>query len=184
MPFPVLSTYRLQMRGDALHLRRRRGAAALPRRSGCVAPVPVPDPDRDDRARHTGTTSPIQPRSRRNSAAPKGWRGCRRPRAHAGMGLIVDIVPNHVGVGDPRAEPVVVGRPEARQRLGVLVVLRHRLDAGRRPNRVAGAGFRRRRRRSRRRRRRSAARRPRAIPSRREPVRARVARCTTASTTG
>ena len=32
---------------------------------------------------------------------PEGWRGCRRRRAPRGMGLIVDIVPNHVGVDDP-----------------------------------------------------------------------------------
>ena len=150
------------MRGDCLHLRRRRGPAGLPRRSGRLAPVPVPHPDRDDRAPRTATTSPIPPRCRPNWAAPRGWPGLSRRRASRGMGLIVDIVPNHVGVDDPRAERVVVGRPDARHETRAyssFFDIDWTLD--RRPNRVAGAGFRRRRRRPRRRRRRAAARRPR-----------------------
>ena len=147
---PVLSTYRLQMRGDALHLRRRRGPARLPRRSRGLAPVPVPDPDRGARARRTVRRHRSRPRCRRNWAAPTGWPGCRRRRATRGLGVIVDIVPNHVGVDEPAAEPVVVGR--ARRTAGSRRTPRISTSTGhwtRRPNRVAGAGFRRRRRRPR-----------------------------------
>ena len=84
MPLRVLSTYRLQMRGDSLHLRRRREPAGLSRRSRGLAPVPVPDPDRGARVRPTATTSPTRPRCPPHSAAPMGWRGCRRRREPAG----------------------------------------------------------------------------------------------------
>ncbi len=57
------------------------------------------------RARRTATTSPIPPRCRPNWAAPTAWPGCRRRRAEARIGLIVDIVPNHVGVDDPQQNP-------------------------------------------------------------------------------
>ena len=48
------------------------------------------------------------------SAELGGAEGLARLSAAArsrGMGLIVDIVPNHLGVGTARAEQVVVGRP-------------------------------------------------------------------------
>ncbi len=44
-----------------------------------------------------------------------------------GMGVLVDIVPNHVGVATPAANPLVVGRPRARRRIRARRGLRHRL---------------------------------------------------------
>ena len=87
MALPVLSTYRLQLRGDVqrirVHLRRRREPAGLPRRPRGVASVPVADHDRGRR---------VQPRLRRHrpddgvARARRGrrvWRGCRRRPARA-----------------------------------------------------------------------------------------------------
>ena len=120
------------------------------------------------------------------SAELGGAEGLARLSAAArsrGMGLIVDIVPNHLGVDKPEQnkwwwDVLKHGRDSAYASFFDID-----WDAGRRPNRVAGAGFRRRRRRPRGRRGRAAARRPRAIPSRRGPAQAPAARCTIASTT-
>ena len=114
MAFPVLSTYRLQtarrLQRIRVHLRRRREPARLPRRPRGLASVPVPDPDRGARDPRHGydVTDPTTV-----SAELGGAEGLARLSAAArarGMGLIVDIVPNHVGVDEPAAEPVVVGR--------------------------------------------------------------------------
>ena len=93
---------------DAEKLRR------LPRRPRCQPPVPVPHPDRRPGLRATATTSSIPPRCRRNSAAPTGLARLSAAAKARGLGLVVDIVPNHVGVERPDAEPVVVGRAAAR----------------------------------------------------------------------
>ena len=83
MARPVLSTYRLQLRGDAFTFADAEDLLRLPRRSRGVAPVPVPDPDRG---------RGLHPRLRRHRpdhgvggtrAAPTGWPGCRRRREHA-----------------------------------------------------------------------------------------------------
>ena len=147
MAFPVLSTYRLQLRGECVHLRRRREAAGLPCRPRRLAPVPVPDPDRRPRVRRTATTSPTRPRCRPNSAAPTVWPRLSAAARARGMGLIVDIVPNHVGVDEPEQNPwwwdVLRTRPRSRP------TPRTSTSTGtwsRRPDRVAGSGFRRRRR--------------------------------------
>ncbi len=118
MALPVISTYRLQLRGESSgfaftfadaenlldYLERPRG----------VAPVSVPDHDRD---------GGIEPRLRRHrpddgvardSAAATGLARLSAAARARGMGLIVDIVPNHVGIDQPAAEPVVVGRPAER----------------------------------------------------------------------
>ena len=83
----VLSTYRLQMRGpasgQAFTFADADRPARLPRRARGLAPVPVADPDRRRRARRTATTSPTPRRCPPNSAAPRGWPGCRRRRAPA-----------------------------------------------------------------------------------------------------
>ena len=60
------------------------------------------------------------------SAALGGAEGLARLSKAArtrGMGLIVDIVPNHVGVDEARAEPVVVRRAQARPPLALRVLL-------------------------------------------------------------
>ena len=55
-----------------------------------------------------------------------------------GMGVLVDIVPNHVGVATPRRDAVVVGRARARPRVRARRGVRHRLG---RPA-TAGSGSR------------------------------------------
>ena len=37
------------------------------------------------------------------AAVPRGWPRCRREARRLGMGVLVDIVPNHVGVATPTA---------------------------------------------------------------------------------
>ena len=63
----------------------------------------------------------------------------------AGLGLVVDIVPNHMGIAVPGGQPGVVGRAPAGPRLTVRPVLRHRVG----PDADHGAGPGGRRRRSR-----------------------------------
>ena len=130
MAFRVLSTYRLQMRGD------------------CFTFADAEDllPYLDDLGVSHLYLSPILTAARGSthgydvtdpttvSAELGGADGLARLSAAArsrGMGLIVDIVPNHVGVDYARTEQVVVGRAAARPGLGVRVVLRYRLGAGR-----------------------------------------------------
>ena len=57
-----------------------------------------------------------------------------------GMGVLVDIVPNHMGVADPAAEPLVVGPAPPRPRLGVRRRVRRRLGGVRRPGDGPRAG--------------------------------------------
>ena len=73
------------------------------------------------------------PRRRRGSGGAVAPR-----RAGSGLGVLVDIVPNHVGVAAPRRERLVVGRAHARPGLGVRRRVRHRLG---RPA-AAGSGSR------------------------------------------
>ena len=105
---------------------------------------------RPSRAPTTATTSSTTPRSTRAAAARTGLAGASpRRRTRPGMGVLVDIVPNHVGVADPGAERVVVGRADARPRSPRYARgVRHRL--GRRRRQGPAAGARRRRRRARR----------------------------------
>ena len=144
MAFPVLSTYRVQLRGassgfgftfadaeqqldylDDLGVSHLYLSPILTPVSGSAHGYDVTDP----------TTV---------SAELGGPEGLARlsAAAHArGMGLVVDIVPNHLGVDKPRAEPVVVGCAAARPIFGPRAVLRHRLGARRWPDCAAATGF-------------------------------------------
>ena len=94
---------------------------------------------RPSRAATTGTTSSTTPRRPSRAAAPRGWPRCRPRPGGSGMGVLVDIVPNHVGRRDPGRERVVVGRAAARPRLGARRRVRRRLGGRRRPDPAAGA---------------------------------------------
>ena len=100
MPFPVLSTYRLQMRGDSFTFADAENLL----------------PYLDDLGVSHLYLSPILTAARGSthgydvtdpttvSAALGGADGLARLSSAArsrGMGLIVDIVPNHVGIDDP-----------------------------------------------------------------------------------
>ena len=67
------------------------------------------------------------PDLRRSAAARRAGAPSSRPLRERGMGFLLDIVPNHVGVDVAQGEPVVVGRAHARPGVAVRVVLRHRL---------------------------------------------------------
>ena len=130
MAFPVLSTYRLQLRGpssgfgftfadaenlldylDELGVSHLYLSPIMTAVTGSTHGYDVTDP----------TTV---------SAELGGPDGLARLSAAArarGMGLVVDVVPNHVGDRQARAEPVVVGRVAARPIVGVRDVLRYRL---------------------------------------------------------
>ena len=53
------------------------------------------------RAATTATTWSTTTASTRPAAARRGWPRCRPRRGGSGMGVLVDIVPNHVGVATP-----------------------------------------------------------------------------------
>lgn len=104
MPRPVLSTYRLQMRGDCftfddavnlLDYLERLGVSHL-----YLSPILTAAPGSTHGYDVTDPTTV--------SAALGGPEGLQRLSEAArsrGMGLIVDIVPNHVGVADPEQNP-------------------------------------------------------------------------------
>ena len=141
MTCAVLSTYRLQLRGDAFPLADAEAlldyldelgvshlylSPILTAVTGSTHGYDVTDP--------TTVSEEL--------GGPGGLARLSEAARARGLGVIVDIVPNHVGVDRPSNQPVVVGSAAARSAVGVRVVLRYRLDAGsRRPNRVAGAGF-------------------------------------------
>ena len=53
----------------------------------------------------TATTSSPSTTSTPSAAARRAWPRCRPRRAASGMGVLVDIVPNHVGVATPSEDP-------------------------------------------------------------------------------
>ena len=103
---------------------------------------------RPSRVPSTATTSSTTARSTTAAAATRGLAGVAEAAHAAGLGVLVDIVPNHVGVASPDAVGLVVGRaaprPGVRARRGV----RHRLGSA--DGQDPAAGARRRRRRARR----------------------------------
>ena len=109
-----------------------RPPSPLPARPRRRLGLPLADPARRPRARTTATTSSTPRRSTRPAAARRAWTGSPRPAREAGIGILVDIVPNHVGVAQPGPEPVVVGRPHARAAVPLRRGVRHRLGLRRR----------------------------------------------------
>ena len=103
---------------------------------GCTSPpssAPRPVPS-------TAMTSPITRSSTRPAAAPRAWSAfAQRPRAGSGMGILIDIVPNHMGVATPAEnawwwDVLTHGRAVAVRRR-----VRHRLGVRRRPGADPGA---------------------------------------------
>ena len=96
----------------------------------------------------TATTSSTRAASTRRGAAPTGLDAFAAAARAAGLGILIDIVPNHMGIAQPRAEPVVVGRPDPRPRFALRRGVRHRLGLRRRqgaradPRRAARRGAR------------------------------------------
>ncbi len=97
------STYRLQIR-DVFTLADAAATSPLPARPRGGRDLPVADPAGDDRST-TATTPPIPAGSTPAGAARRAGGGCwRRPREH-GLGVVVDIVPNHLGIAAPHENP-------------------------------------------------------------------------------
>ena len=91
------ATYRLQLHGE-LHVPRRDAARPLPRRTRreprVLLAVPARARRQHARLRHR---RPRRARTRRSARARTSTRSWRTLRAH-GMGQLMDIVPNHMGV--------------------------------------------------------------------------------------
>jgi (1->4)-alpha-D-glucan 1-alpha-D-glucosylmutase len=104
MAFPVLSTYRLQMRGDCFTFDDALGVLDYLDELGVSHLYLSPILTAVEGSTHGyDVTDPTTV-----SAALGGRGGLERLSAAAkarGMGLIVDIVPNHVGVDDPEQNP-------------------------------------------------------------------------------
>ena len=56
-----------------------------------------------------------------------GWTRLLAAARARGLGIVVDIVPNHTGVADAGREPGVVGRAQVRARFAIRLVVRHRV---------------------------------------------------------
>src|SRR3954451_15789801 len=104
MAFPVLSTYRLQMRSDGFAFADAENLVPYLDELGVshlyLSPILTAARGSTHGYDVTDPTSV--------SAELGGAEGLARLSAAArarGMGLIVDIVPNHVGVDDPRQNP-------------------------------------------------------------------------------
>ena len=66
--------------------------------------------------------------TRRSAPTTDYWRWIDALRAH-GMGHVLDLVPNHMGIAQV-GEPVVAGRARERAELALRALLRHRLASG------------------------------------------------------
>ena len=104
MPFPVLSTYRLQLRGDAFTFADAENLLDYLDELGVSHLYLSPILTAAEGSTHGyDVTDPTAV-----SAALGGRDGLARLSAAAqsrGMGLVVDIVPNHVGVDKPEQNP-------------------------------------------------------------------------------
>ncbi|MGW0252648.1 malto-oligosyltrehalose synthase [Nocardia goodfellowii] len=103
-PTPVRSTYRLQLRPDALTFSDARAIAEYLQQLGIshlyLSPILTAAPGSTHGYDVTDPTTV--------SAAlggPLGFKALADEVRSRGMGLIVDLVPNHVGVADPRQNP-------------------------------------------------------------------------------
>ena len=98
------STYRLQVSPDfTLFDAARR--AALPPRPRRRLGLPVAAAGRPSPAAPTATTWSPSTTSTSSAAARRAWPRCRPRPGGSGMGVLVDIVPNHVGVATPSEDP-------------------------------------------------------------------------------
>ncbi len=122
MASPVLSTYRLQMRGDCFTFADAEQLLDYLDELGISHLYLSPILTAADGSTHGyDVTDPTTV-----SAALGGPQGLAQLSTAArarGMGLIVDIVPNHVGVDDPEQNTWWCGRAEERPHIAVLLVL-------------------------------------------------------------
>lgn len=101
---PVRSTYRLQLRPDALTFADARAIAEYLQQLGVshlyLSPIMTAMPGS---AHGYDVTDPTTVSA--GLGGPSGLKALADEVRGRGMGLIVDLVPNHVGVGDPRRNP-------------------------------------------------------------------------------
>ncbi|MBO0853216.1 MAG: malto-oligosyltrehalose synthase [Nocardia sp.] len=101
---PVLSTYRLQMRPDALTFADARTIAEYLQQLGIshlyLSPIMTATPGSTHGYDVTDPTTVSA-----GLGGPGGFKALADEVRGRGMGLIVDLVPNHVGVGDARHNP-------------------------------------------------------------------------------
>src|SRR5262245_33624219 len=104
MPLPVLATYRLQLRGDAFTFSDAEKLLDYLAELGISHLYLSPIPTAVEGSTHGyDVTDPTTV-----SSALGGPEGLARLSAAArarGMGLVIDIVPNHVGVDKPEQNP-------------------------------------------------------------------------------
>ncbi len=120
-----------------LHSRRRGRRHRLPRATSASTGPTCRRCSRRRRAPTTATTSSTTRASTPRAAARRASTGSPPPPARPSLGILVDIVPNHVGVAIPRENPwwwdvLQLGRDSPLRR-GV----RHRLGGRRRPGAAA-----------------------------------------------
>ncbi len=96
----IISTHRLQLEPD-FTLDDAVAQVALPVRRSGFRTSTCHRCSRRRRARSTGTTSSTTPGWPRASAVTRPWSGSARPRTRAGLGLVVDVVPNHMTTPTP-----------------------------------------------------------------------------------
>ena len=112
---PGVPRYRLQIHAG-FRLRGRRRGGRLPGRPRGDARLLLSPAALGRGQRRTGTTPSTTRTSTRRAAARRASTGSS-PRCHEhGLGLVLDLVPNHMGVADAGGGAVVVGRAAARPR--------------------------------------------------------------------
>ena len=94
------STYRLQITADVRPARGGRGCCPTCTTSASTGSTSRRS-SRPSPARRTATTSSTRPASTRPAVAPEGLAALSAEARRLGMGVLVDIVPNHVGVATP-----------------------------------------------------------------------------------
>ena len=111
------ATYRLQLTPD-VRVRRRARARPLPARPRHLAPVPVSRRSRPAAGSTHGYDVVDPRRLSEELGGAQEFRRCAATARDAGMGMILDVVPNHMAADDANR---VLGRPRAAR-----AVLRHR----------------------------------------------------------
>ena len=138
MRTPV-STYRLQIR-PGFTLQDAAADRALPEVAGRGLDLPFADPDRGAGLGPRLRRHRSRPRSTRTAAARRGWPAVSRAAREAGMGVLVDIVPNHVGVATPVQNPWWWSLLKEGQQSPLRPGVRRRLGLRRRPDPDPRAG--------------------------------------------
>ena len=122
-----ISTYRLPQLHAGFPFAAARGNRAVSGDPRHWRPLLLLRSSRRRRAARTATTSPTTASQRGAGRRRPAYDALRRHARPAGLGHVLDFVPNHMGI-EPATQSLVARRARERAGLGLRAVLRYRLD--------------------------------------------------------